>query len=219
VAEGERLQMKFNGKSEENRAIRNGELVTVREVLSDGRIRVKDDDGAEKTLSAKQRMFVPGYAVTSYASQGKTVDRVLVSYAASDTGNEAGIGSGRGIGIDNKVSANRNQWCVAISRGREKITVLTEDKEALRLRIEQESGNRELALSIRPMDRDGPVQGVREKNLSRKELEELHSPRLYREMTRQRESQMASIRASQKISHHPVNQPGHPSGQRRGIRP
>jgi hypothetical protein len=73
LARGERLQMKFNGKAGEGTAIRNGELVTVRRVMRDGRIRVKDDAGVTKTLSPSQRMFVRGYAVTSYASQGKTL--------------------------------------------------------------------------------------------------------------------------------------------------
>ncbi|RRJ97304.1 conjugative relaxase [Opitutaceae bacterium TAV4] len=132
VATGERLLMKFNGKSVEGRAIRNGDLVTVKKVLSDGRIRVTGEDGKRKTLSAGQRMFVPGYAVTSYASQGKTVDTVLLAHANGET------------------LVNRQQWYVGISRARGKIAVFTGDKEALRMHLEQASGNRELALSINP---------------------------------------------------------------------
>jgi len=37
---------------------------------------VEDRAGVEKTLEPSQRIFVRGYAVTSYASQGKTVDTV-----------------------------------------------------------------------------------------------------------------------------------------------
>jgi hypothetical protein len=76
-------------------------------------------------------MFVPGYAVTAYASQGKTVDTVLATYCGE------------------RMSVNKNQWYVGISRGREKALVLTDDKEALQLGIERESG-RELAVSINP---------------------------------------------------------------------
>ncbi|WP_342750799.1 relaxase domain-containing protein [Termitidicoccus mucosus] len=132
LARGDRLQMKFNGKSAESEAIRNGELVTVRRVMKDGRIRVRDDAGVSKTLAATQRMFVRGYAVTSYASQGKTVDTVLVAH----DGEQAPMMS-------------RQQWYVGISRARRKIVVFTSDKEALRLNVERES-DRELALSIKP---------------------------------------------------------------------
>ena len=129
VAPGERLQMKFNGQSVDGKPIRNGELVTVQRVHKDGRIAVRDDAGVRKTLRPDQRLFVPGYAVTSYASQGKTVDTVLASYAGE------------------RMPANQNQWYVAISRAKKKVLVLTEDKEALRLCVEKET-NRELALSL-----------------------------------------------------------------------
>ncbi|MDF9832351.1 conjugative relaxase-like TrwC/TraI family protein [Ereboglobus sp. PH5-5] len=131
LARGDRLLMKFNGDSIEGTPIRNGELVTICRVLKDKSIRVRDDVGTIKTLSSAQKMFVPGYAVTSYASQGKTVDTVLVSHDAE------------------QAPINRQQWYVGISRGRRKVVVFTGDKEALRLNVERES-DRELALSIRP---------------------------------------------------------------------
>ncbi|WP_145928581.1 relaxase domain-containing protein [Termitidicoccus mucosus] len=142
LARGDRLQMKFNGKSGEGATIRNGELVTVRRVMKDGRIRVKDDAGVTKTLSPSQRMFVRGYAVTSYASQGKTVDTVLVAHDGEHT------------------PINRQQWYVGISRARRKIIVFTSDKEALRLNVERES-DRELALSIQPDE--ATAEAVRQK--------------------------------------------------------
>ncbi|OAM88506.1 relaxase domain-containing protein [Termitidicoccus mucosus] len=132
LARGDRLQMKFNGKSAEGAAIRNGELATVLRVMKDGRIRVRDDAGACKTLAASQRMFIPGYAVTTYASQGKTVDTVLLHCAGDET---------------KPVAVNRNQWYVGISRARKQALVFTDDATALRTRIEQE-GNRAPAVSL-----------------------------------------------------------------------
>jgi len=134
LAHGDRLQMKFNGKSVEGALISNGELVTVRRVFKDGRIAVRDDEGKPKTLSPSQRMFVPGYAVTSYASQGKTVDVVLAAYMADETA---------------PVTTNRNQWYVAISRARRKALVFTEDKVGLRASVER-LGERDAALSVGP---------------------------------------------------------------------
>lgn len=71
-----------------------------------------------------------GFAVTSYGSQGKTADTVLVADAGS-------------------VSAtNAKQWYVSISRGRKRIVVFTSDQESLRERI-QRDGSRELATDVR----------------------------------------------------------------------
>lgn len=130
VALGDRLQLKFNGELKEGQVINNGELVTVRRVRKNGSLVVEDDVGMRKTLSPAQRMFNRGYAVTSYASQGKTVDTVLISDAGS------------------RMATNRNQWYVAISRGRKRVMVFTDNKADLRANIEQ-SGDRSLALEMK----------------------------------------------------------------------
>jgi conjugative relaxase-like TrwC/TraI family protein len=141
VALGDRLQLKFNGESKEGRAITNGELVTVRRVRKDGSLVVEDDAGTRKTLIPGQRLFNRGYAVTSYASQGKTVDTVLISDAGS------------------RPATNRNQWYVAISRGRKRVMVFTDNKAELRANIEQ-SGDRSLALEMKLPASVSPANGV-----------------------------------------------------------
>ncbi len=130
IAQGDRLQLKFNGRSQEGLALNNGELVTVQRVRKDGALVVESDDGGRKTLAPTQRLFVRGYAVTSYGSQGKTVDTVLFADAAHRT------------------ATNTKQWYVTISRGRRKVVVFTSDKEALRDHVGQ-LGERELALSLK----------------------------------------------------------------------
>lgn len=131
VARGDRLQLKFNGKSVEGASLVNGELVTVRRVQKNGAVVVRDDAGNRKTLAPAQRLFNRGYAVTSYASQGKTVDTVFLADAA------------------NPAATNRNQWYVAISRGRMRAVVFTSNKEELRADIQRE-GARRLALEVKP---------------------------------------------------------------------
>ena len=145
IAPGARLQIKFNGKSKEGLAIANGELVTVRGVAADGSVTIEDDRLMVKTLSPQQRFFNRGYAVTSYASQGKTVDTVLVADAGCRT------------------ATNSNQWYVAISRGRKRVIVFTEDKAELRSSIEQ-SGDRGLALEMkRPAPELFVLRGMRQR--------------------------------------------------------
>lgn len=131
VAPGDRLQLKLNGRSQEGHAFNNGDLVTVREIRKSGALRIEDAAGVVKTLAPAQHVFTRGYAVTSYASQGKTVDTVLLSDSAC------------------RAAINQNEWYVAISRGRRKVMVFTEDKAELRANIRR-SGGRELALSLKP---------------------------------------------------------------------
>ncbi len=130
IAPGDRLQLKFNGKSQEGTTLNNGELVTVHRVRNDGAVVVHGDDGRHKTLTPSQRLWVRGYAVTSYASQGKTVDTVLFADASS------------------RAATSARQWYVTISRGRKRVVVFTPDREALRTSVER-TGDRELALELK----------------------------------------------------------------------
>lgn len=127
VAPGERLQLKFNGKSKEGAALTNGELVTVKKLLPNGEITVVDEGGKTKTLLPSQRLFTHGYAITSYASQGKTADVVIFS--------DSGVAA----------ATNKSQWYVAMTRGRKRALVFTSDKAELQNNISK-SGERELAL-------------------------------------------------------------------------
>jgi hypothetical protein len=68
IAPGDRLQLKANGRSIEGARLHNGELVTVARVESTVALVINDERGATKTLAPAQRLFVRGYAVTSYAS-------------------------------------------------------------------------------------------------------------------------------------------------------
>jgi ATP-dependent exoDNAse (exonuclease V) alpha subunit len=129
IARGDRLQLKFNGKSVEGTPLNNGELVTVHRLRKSGALVVIGDDGRRKTLAPSQRLFARGYAVTSYGSQGKTVDTVIFADAASVAATSA------------------KQWYVTISRGRKRVVVFTPDKEGLRANI-QRAGERELALDL-----------------------------------------------------------------------
>jgi conjugative relaxase-like TrwC/TraI family protein len=70
-----RLHLKANRELASGARVTNGELVTVKSVRSDGG--VERNDG--RVLDKSFREFPPGYAVTSYGSQGKTVDYVLFS--------------------------------------------------------------------------------------------------------------------------------------------
>jgi len=125
LSNGDRLQLKANARSQDGRRLANGELVTVKESHPDGHIALKDG----RVLPKNYRQFVHGYAVTSYAAQGKTVDYVLFSDSAV------------------KAATNEQQWYVTISRGRKGMKIFTADKIQLRQNIAH-SGHRTLALDM-----------------------------------------------------------------------
>jgi conjugative relaxase-like TrwC/TraI family protein len=125
VAENDRLHLKANRKLASGGRVTNGELVTVKSVGADGKIKLTDG----RVLDASYREFLPGYAVTSYGSQGKTVDYVLFSDSTI------------------KAATNAQQWYVSISRGRRGIRIFTPDKEQLRENIRR-SGHRPLAMEF-----------------------------------------------------------------------
>ncbi len=127
LASGDRLHLKANRKLASGGRVTNGELVAVKAVRSDGAIELTDG----RVLDSSFREFLPGYAVTSYGSQGKTVDYVLFSDSTI------------------KAATNAQQWYVTISRGRRGIRIFTPDKEQLRENVTR-SGHRPLALELAP---------------------------------------------------------------------
>jgi hypothetical protein len=80
-------------------------------VLADGRV-----------IPADYRTFTHGYAVTSHAAQGKTVDEVLL------------VASSRSL-----PAINQEQFYVSISRGRERCQIFTDDSDLLRSHVTHSS--------------------------------------------------------------------------------
>ena len=95
---GDRLQLKANAEACDGKPLVNGELVSVKE---------KSDPLMDESIFRTRRVLLPNFrqfvrdcAVTSYRSQGKTVEHVLFSEFCRQSGHES-----------------NQQWIVAISRG------------------------------------------------------------------------------------------------------
>ncbi len=122
VAVGDRLLLQANAARKQ---FINGELVEVKAiqgsalVLADGRV-----------ISENYRTFTHGYAVTSHAAQGKTVDEVLV------------VASSRSL-----PAVSQEQFYVSISRGRDTCRVFTDDADLLRSHVTR-SGTRLAAVEV-----------------------------------------------------------------------
>jgi conjugative relaxase-like TrwC/TraI family protein len=113
MAAGDKLLLQSNWQKK----FVNGELVEVKAVQGDS---VLLADG--RVIPAEYRTFTHGYAVTSHAAQGKTVDEVLL------------VASSRSL-----PAINQEQFYVSISRGRERCQIFTDDAEMLRSHVTHSS--------------------------------------------------------------------------------
>jgi conjugative relaxase-like TrwC/TraI family protein len=116
IAEGDRISIRKNGQTiaaghVSAARINNGDIFTVAGFTKGGDIRLSDG----KVIDKRYGHMEFGYVDTSYAAQGKTVDRVFIA-----TGNES------------LAAAGKQQWYVSVSRGREACKVYVDSKEDVR---------------------------------------------------------------------------------------
>jgi conjugative relaxase-like TrwC/TraI family protein len=116
IAVGDKIliQSNFRNYKDQERDLTNGQILTVSKILEDGSI--KTNEG--KIIPKEFDRLDHGYAMTSYGSQGKTCDHVIVSM---------NIAGGQAISM--------NQFYVSTSRGRESISIYVDDKEYIREKI------------------------------------------------------------------------------------
>ncbi len=111
LAAGDLIRVTKNGQTiDQKHRLNNGSIYRVRDFDARGNIVL--DNGW--TVSKEFGHLSHGYVVTSHASQGKTVDRVFIGESAESLG-----------------AASREQFYVSASRGREQVTVYTDDKHRL----------------------------------------------------------------------------------------
>ncbi len=127
VAAGDKLLLQSNWQ----KRFVNGELVEVRAIQGDSVVLA---DG--RVIPENYRTFTHGYAVTSHAAQGKTVDQVLV------------VASARSL-----PAINQQQFYVSISRGRDACRVFTDDAEMLRSHVTRSSARLAAVEVVPPVHR------------------------------------------------------------------
>jgi conjugative relaxase-like TrwC/TraI family protein len=111
LAAGDRIRITQNGTTADGGRLFNGSLHTVEGFDRCGNILLEGG----KVVSRDYGHLTHGYCTTSHASQGKTVDRVLVA-----------------LGPESFAAASREQFYVSVSRGRESVTVYCADKQELK---------------------------------------------------------------------------------------
>jgi ATP-dependent exoDNAse (exonuclease V) alpha subunit len=112
ICKGDRVRITANGWSADRHRLNNGSLYTVAAIDPDGRIILDNGWRLEKDFGH----LAYGYATTSHASQGKTVDWVLLAQS----------------GLLSSSASDARQFYVSVSRGRHGVKIYTDDIEALR---------------------------------------------------------------------------------------
>jgi conjugative relaxase-like TrwC/TraI family protein len=119
LAAGDKLRITQNGFTKETRRgllksggdrLNNGAIYEVAGFTRNGDIRLANGFTLQKDYGG----IAHGYVVTSHASQGKTVDVALVA-----------------LGSQSLAAANREQFYVSVSRGREAVRLYADDKAAM----------------------------------------------------------------------------------------
>lgn len=113
-AVGDLVRVTQTGRTADGERVDNGTVARVAALTPDGGLRL--EGGA--TLPPGFAHLTHGYVVTSHASQGRTVDRVLIAQSS-----------------ESFRASGREQFYVSASRGRESVTVYTDDKGGLRRAI------------------------------------------------------------------------------------
>ncbi|HEY2787040.1 MAG TPA: MobF family relaxase [Fimbriiglobus sp.] len=179
VAVGDRLRVTKGGKTKDGKhVLATNALLTLKGFTKSGDLVVDHGWVIDKEFG----QLTHGYAVTSHASQGKTVDKVFLS-----------------VSSESFPAANRRQAYVSISRARQEAVVFTDDaKELLKAiqRADEPMSATELSQSRR---RKPPLRHRLKKHLERARrlanFDRLHEPRqLELEQTPQRHREWGHAR-------------------------
>lgn len=128
LAKGDKLRLTQGGYARETKGllgkkknrVNNGQIYEVEGFTREGDIKLSNGYVLPKDYGG----ITHGYVVTSHASQGKTVDQVLIA-----------------MGNESMAAASREQFYVSVSRGREAVRLYTDDKAAM-MEAVQASGAR-----------------------------------------------------------------------------
>jgi len=130
VAAGDTIRITANGKTADGHKLNNGSIYRVKGFAKDSGIVL--DNGW--TVPSEFGRLTHGYVTTSHASQGKTVDAVLIA-----------------MGTESKPAISAEQFYVSVSRGRESAKVYSDmTPEELKHAIQRTDNRRSATELMKP---------------------------------------------------------------------
>ncbi len=131
LSKGDKVQITRNGYDDKERRLNNGLTLEVVSINKQGKVTLKNKASKAKYVLDKDFGHLNhAHCITSHASQGKTVDEVLIAQPSSTFG-----------------ATDAKQFYVSVSRGRESVRIYTDDKQAL-LEHASEIGDRQSAIEL-----------------------------------------------------------------------
>jgi conjugative relaxase-like TrwC/TraI family protein len=131
LSKGDKVMITHNGFDKKDKRLNNGTAFTVASISKKGEIILQNKESKTKYSIGEDFGHINhAYSLTSYASQGKTVDHVLVWQSAATFS-----------------ATDAKQFYVSVSRGKTNVSIYTDDKAAL-LDHASELGDRQSALEL-----------------------------------------------------------------------
>jgi len=135
VAKGDLIRITANGSTADGHRVNNGQIYGIKRIGPDGTLVLNNG----WHLGPAFGQIDHGYCSTSFASQGKTKDKVIIAESS-----------------ESFAAASRQQFYVSVSRGRSDCSIYTDDKDGL-LKAVSGMGERmsatELAANARVLQR------------------------------------------------------------------
>lgn len=127
IGKGDKVRITQNGfTSDRKHRLDNGAIYSVKTIRRNGKIVLEND----WEINSNFGHIAHGYVTTSHASQGKTVDVVLIAQSSQSF-----------------AASSLEQFYVSVSRGKERVKIYTDDKEALEQAVKR-SGQRVSATEL-----------------------------------------------------------------------
>ncbi|MFN8343990.1 MAG: MobF family relaxase [Spirosomataceae bacterium] len=131
LSKGDALRITRNGFDVHKNRLNNGQLMEVISVKAQGEVELRHPvSKARYTLPRDYGHWTHAHCITSYASQGKTVDEVFIAQPAATF-----------------PATDAKQFYVSVSRARERVRIYTDDKEQL-LEYAARAGERTSAIEL-----------------------------------------------------------------------
>lgn len=145
LTKGDHIRITQNGFDLDNNRLNNGQILQIVKAEENQPIELQSLTGKVYRLAPDYGYIAHAYCITSHAAQGKTVDHVFILQPEATF-----------------PATNSEQFYVSVSRGREGVTIYTNDKAAL-LEHALQSGHRQAAIEL-IQDNFAPLANVFENN-------------------------------------------------------
>jgi conjugative relaxase-like TrwC/TraI family protein len=149
LSKGDRVRITKNSFDKSGRRLNNGKIMEVEGFSRQGDVRLRTPNRKSGPIYEIGKNFGNlnhAYCITSYASQGKTVDRVLIAQPAATF-----------------PASNMKQFYVSVSRGREAVKIFTDDKKDLLHTIRKE-GDRMSVHELEELNQFKEINRTKERN-------------------------------------------------------